>query len=611
MAEATRHQAAVREAEERIMAAVNPRFEAMEHQMDDLQELVRGLGMQISELGQNQNQVWRKWRTQRLHQVHETGVSKIHSRRREWLDFQIGRITWRLLVDAMKVRFGAVYEDPMEELVQLRQTGSLSEYQEAFDGLVCKVDLNETQKLSCYVAGLKPEVAVGVKLFAPRSLLEATRLAKLQERNVFLLQNRGNQLPRAGSGKWNGSKIPSFWAPQDRKTEGSGRKEEMAAKISTNSNNQKGILGKPNLKVQQRLSAKELDEHRQKGLCYFCHEKFGPRHDCPQRKKMHVFFMETEEEGEVIAEEDVIEEKEVSVEGEDLVVSMNAIHGEARYPTLRITGWLGKRRIHILEGIGSVRKIKPVRVTAANGGQIPADKVWEGIKWKMQGHWFQTDATIIPLISCDLILGMQWMRGFGKIELDPISLEIEFKRGDQNIKLVAMKEPNNKVVSEIKLNKILVEEESSCMPFTILTDQQSLKHLLEQRLSTPAQYTWVTKLMGLTYDIKYKKGRENVAADALSRASHGQILQMSVSTVSTELWQEIQVAYAADASMHQLKQQIINDPDTHPKYKIAEGVVLRKNRVVIPKNEGLRDIILQWLHSSHVGGHSGVRATKK
>ncbi|KAJ1442174.1 hypothetical protein SESBI_00989 [Sesbania bispinosa] len=59
MAEATRHQAAVREAEERIMAAVNPRFEAMEHRMDDLQELVRGLGMQISELGQNQNQVWR------------------------------------------------------------------------------------------------------------------------------------------------------------------------------------------------------------------------------------------------------------------------------------------------------------------------------------------------------------------------------------------------------------------------------------------------------------------------------------------------------------------------------------------------------------------------
>ncbi|KAJ1407468.1 Retrotransposon gag domain [Sesbania bispinosa] len=508
MAEATRHQVVVREAEERIMAAVNPRFEAMEHRMDDLQELVGGLGMQISELG--------FFALDDTPEGNKVTLASIAMDEVSYQWFQglersfSGRITWRLLVDAMKVRFGAVYEDPMEELVQLRQTGSLSEYQEAFDGLVCKVDLNETQKLSCYVAGLKPEIAVG---------------------------NRGNQLPGAGSGKWNGSKIPSFWAPQDRKTEGSGRKEEMAAKISTNSNNQKGILGKPNLKVQQRLSAKELDEHRKKGLCYFCHEKFGPGQYCPQRKKMHVFLMETEEEGEVITEEDVIEEKEDSDEGENLVVSMNAIHGETRYPTLRITGWLGKRRIHILvdtgsnhnfvdpsllkEGIGSVRKIKPVCVTAANGGQIPADKELLALVHAVR-KWHQ-------------YLAIQ--------------------------------------------------------PFTILTDQQSLKHLLEQHLSTPAQYTWVTKLMGLTYDIKYKKGRENVATYALSRASHGQILQMSVSTVSMELWQEIQVAYAADATMHQLKQQIINDPDAHPKYKIAEGVVLRKNRVVIPKNEGLRDII--------------------
>ncbi|KAJ1377027.1 Ribonuclease H-like superfamily [Sesbania bispinosa] len=114
----------------------------------------------------------------------------------------------------------------------------------------------------------------------------------------------------------------------------------------------------------------------------------------------------------------------------------------------------------------------------------------------------------------------------------------------------------------------------SIQPFTILTDQQSLKHLLEQRL-------FYTSSIYMGYK------------------THG--TEMSVSTVSTELWQEIQAAYAVDATMHQLKQQIINDLDAHPEYKIAEGVVLRKNRVVIPKNEGLRDIILQWLHSSHVG----------
>ena len=57
-------------------------------------------------------------------------------------------------------------------------------------------------------------------------------------------------------------------------------------------------------------------------------------------------------------------------------------------------------------------------------------------------------------------------------------------------------------------------------PFIILTDQQSLTHLDDQWLSTPWQHKALTKLMGLTYKIIYKKGCDNKVADALSRAQH-------------------------------------------------------------------------------------------
>ncbi len=53
--------------------------------------------------------------------------------------------------------------------------------------------------------------------------------------------------------------------------------------------------------------------------------------------------------------------------------------------------------------------------------------------------------------------------------------------------------------------------------FIIKTDHESLKHLLEQRISTPMQQKGMLKLMGLDYVIQYKKGKENAAADALSR----------------------------------------------------------------------------------------------
>jgi hypothetical protein len=42
--------------------------------------------------------------------------------------------------------------------------------------------------------------------------------------------------------------------------------------------------------------------------------------------------------------------------------------------------------------------------------------------------------------------------------------------------------------------------------FQIKTDHQSLKYFLEQRLSSPEQQKWVTKLFGYDYEIIYKKG---------------------------------------------------------------------------------------------------------
>ena len=54
-------------------------------------------------------------------------------------------------------------------------------------------------------------------------------------------------------------------------------------------------------------------------------------------------------------------------------------------------------------------------------------------------------------------------------------------------------------------------------PFVIKTDHHSLKYLLEQRVGTPAQQKWISKLLGYAFIVEYKQGKENVVADALSR----------------------------------------------------------------------------------------------
>src|ERR1700690_3059298 len=53
--------------------------------------------------------------------------------------------------------------------------------------------------------------------------------------------------------------------------------------------------------------------------------------------------------------------------------------------------------------------------------------------------------------------------------------------------------------------------------FKVKTDHDSLKYFLEQILSSEEQQKLVTKMLGCDFEIIYKKGKQNVVADALSR----------------------------------------------------------------------------------------------
>lgn len=52
-------------------------------------------------------------------------------------------------------------------------------------------------------------------------------------------------------------------------------------------------------------------------------------------------------------------------------------------------------------------------------------------------------------------------------------------------------------------------------PFIIKTYHISFKFLLEQKANTSLQHKGLSKLLGLDYIMEYKKGEENVVADAL------------------------------------------------------------------------------------------------
>lgn len=74
--------------------------------------------------------------------------------------------------------------------------------------------------------------------------------------------------------------------------------------------------------------------------------------------------------------------------------------------------------------------------------------------------------------------------------------------------------------------------------FLIRTDQQSRVHLNDKRLTTRWQHKALTKLLGLQYKITYKKGHENVVADALSHCTESSAAALYSISCSTPVWFE-------------------------------------------------------------------------
>lgn len=143
--------------------------------------------------------------------------------------------------------------------------------------------------------------------------------------------------------------------------------------------------------------------------------------------------------------------------------------------------------------------------------------------------------------------------------------------------------------------------------FTVHTDQKSLKFLTDQRLMGEEQQKWISKLMGFDFDVKYKPGTENGAADALSRK-----MQFSaLSIVQIQEWEGLDEEVQANEKLRGIIQDILSHADSHPGYSLKKGRLYYHDRLVIPKDSPRIPKILHEFHDSALGGHSGYFKTYK
>ncbi|GKD32257.1 putative mitochondrial protein [Tanacetum coccineum] len=111
----------------------------------------------------------------------------------------------------------------------------------------------------------------------------------------------------------------------------------------------------------------------------------------------------------------------------------------------------------------------------------------------------------------------------------------------------------------------------------------------DQRVTTPFQAKWLPKLLGFDYEISYKKGSENAAADALSRVpSNGEGSQM-LSLMATTIFRQT---------------------NGDSKYTWLNGQLRRKGKLMVGNVDQLRKQLFLHFHGDSVGGHSSVQKQK-
>lgn len=75
-------------------------------------------------------------------------------------------------------------------------------------------------------------------------------------------------------------------------------------------------------------------------------------------------------------------------------------------------------------------------------------------------------------------------------------------------------------------------------------------------MTAPLQHTWLAKLPEYTYEIKYKKGRENLATDAFSCSSGREMSLSAITSISTNLFGEMQASWSTDPRLQQTIQDL-------------------------------------------------------
>jgi hypothetical protein len=115
----------------------------------------------------------------------------------------------------------------------------------------------------------------------------------------------------------------------------------------------------------------------------------------------------------------------------------------------------------------------------------------------------------------------------------------------------------------------------------------------------------VTKLFGYDYEIIYKKGKDNVVADALSRKYEDEGSLFSLSFIVQDWLQAVLQEWLHDPKSLHLIQKLQSNSPVSPGYSWLHDELRYKGRLYLSKQSKIKSMVLSEIHATPIDGHSG------
>jgi len=214
-------------------------------------------------------------------------------------------VTWSIFTEEMTTHYDDIKRNSFfSQLINLKQKGSMEENIEDFQKLKRRVNyIPDKQRIDVFIGTLKDNVQHEVRFWEPDSLEEAFKL--------------------------------------ERKIES----EIMETRNPTTHDYNYGSVTSPSLPQPTWLTPQQLEEKREKGLCYNCDRKCTKGHKCAEKKLFYIEYEEEEEKDqETSKEEDICQEPTPEKEEMNPSISCKAL-ARITTKTLKIEGHIKKKKV--------------------------------------------------------------------------------------------------------------------------------------------------------------------------------------------------------------------------------------------------------------------------